>query len=247
LKYSRFTLTPDNEIAIIFDSYTLDGSPLKLYTALRELAIHADKHDDKMVEEFEGLEAVEIYKRRELPEAEKETKYNYIIEQIKAAFREMDEGKLNADRYPVAHTYLLLCLGYKLDYLTKPEGFMMETLENVHRLAFAQDGKNVPQKNLVLRKEFQKLIDRPKEKFYQELYEVRSTFGITTPVDHNQLVQLIEQELPNMKWYMEQGYDKIALSVPGFIVGQSLFNYTLPEPDKALFHLYFQILEPEFF
>jgi hypothetical protein len=123
----------------------------------------------------------------------------------------------------------------------------METLENVHRLAFAQDGKNVPQKNLVLRKEFQKLIDRPKEKFYQELYEVRSTFGITTPVDHNQLVQLIEQELPNMKWYMEQGYDKIALSVPGFIVGQSLFNYTLPEPDKALFHLYFQILEPEFF
>jgi hypothetical protein len=247
LKYSRFTLTDENEIAIIFDSNTLDGSPLKLYTALRELAVNADKNDDIMIDEFEGLEPVETFIRRELPEAEKEVKYNYIIEQINAVFEEIEGGKLSSDRYPVAYTYLLLNLCYKLDYLTKPEGFMMETLETVHRLAFAQDGKNIPQKNLILRKELNKLLNRPKEKFFQEMYEVRSTFGITTPVDHAQLVQLIEQELPNMKWYMEQGHETIAMSIPGFIVGQSLFNYTLPEPDKAFFHLFFRITEPWYF
>ncbi|TAK41933.1 MAG: hypothetical protein EPO28_07955 [Saprospiraceae bacterium] len=247
LKYSRFALTPANEIAIVFDSYPVDSSPYKLYAALKELATHADKHDDLLIDEFDALEPTDINIRRHLPQAEKETKYRYIKREIETDFGILDNGKLHPGQYATGFTYLLLYLCYKLDYLTKPEGYMMETLERIHRLAFAKDGKNVAQKNLTIRKEFQKLLDRPQEKFFKEMYEVRSTFGITTPIDHEKLALIIGQELPNMKWYLEQGHEQIALAVPGYIVSFSLFYYALPAPDKEFFHLLLQIIEHTYF
>ena len=247
LKYSRFALSPDNEISIVFDTYTSDGSPYKLYAALKELATLADKHDDILVDEFEALEITDLNMRRVLPDWEKTVKYDFIQQKVRAAFKEIDHGKLNTDQYPVAVTYLLLHLCYKLDYLAKPEGFMMETLECIHRSAFEQDGKNASQKNLALRKEFQKLLDRPREKFFQEMYEVSATFGITPPIDHQNVAILIDQELPNMRWYADHGYEPIALAVPGFIIGRALFNFALPPPDKAFFHLLMQIMEADYF
>ncbi|HFA49257.1 MAG TPA: hypothetical protein ENJ95_09595 [Bacteroidetes bacterium] len=247
LKYSRFTLNDDDEITIVFDTYTIDGSPFKLYAALKELATHADKQDDILIDEFKPLKQIERNVKREIPEQEKEIKYRYIVSQIQAAFDEIDKGKLNIAKYPVAITYLLLYLCYKLDYLTKPEGYMMEALERIHRLAFAQDGKNAAQKNQVLRKEFQKLLDRPKEKFFAEMYEVRATFGITAPIDHQKVGLIIEQELANMKWYQEQGHKTIALAIPGFIAGRCLFYFAVPKPDKELFHFLLEILEADYF
>ena len=247
LKYSRFTLTPEDEIAIVFDTYTTDGSPFKLYAALKELATHADKHDDILIDEFDALEESDLNVKRQLPDWEKEVKYNYLVREIQAAFHEIDHGKLNADKYPIGITYLLLFLCYKLDYLIKPEGHTMEALERIHRLAYEQDGKNTLEKNRLLRQEFQKLLDRPKEQFFKEMYEVRATFGITAPIEHQKVSLAIEQELVHAKWYQEQGYDKIAIAIPGFIASRCLFYFAVPKPDKDLFHLLLQILEADYF
>ena len=247
LKYSRFALSPDDEILIVFDTYTTDGSPYKLYGALKELATIADKHDDILIDEFEALEITDLNMRRELPEWEKTLKYEFIQQEIKAVFEQIDSGKLNTDQYPVGITYLLLYLSYKLDYLTKPEGQAMEVLECIHRLAFEQDGKNAAQKNQALRREFQKLLERPKEKFFQELYEVSATFGVMPFIDHQNVKILIDQELPNMRWYADHGHEKVAVAIPGFIIGRSLFNFALPPPDRDFFHLLMQILESDFF
>ena len=247
LKYSRFTLTPEYEIAIVFDTYTIDGSPFKLYAALKELATHADKQDDILLDEFDSLEQTDLHIRRNLPEWEKEVKYNYIVDQIKSAFHEIDNGQLNTNQYPIAVTYLLLFLCYKLDYLIKPEGYMMEALERIHRVAYEEDGKNAAQKNQALRKEFQKLLDRPKEQYFKEMYEVSTTFGITAPVDHQKVILAIDQELANAKWYREHGYDVIALAIPGFIASRCLFYFAMPKPDKAFFHLLLQIIESDYF
>ena len=247
LKYSRFALTPDDEITIVFDTHTADGSPHKLYAALRELATIADKHDDILVDEFEALEIADFNVRRELPDDEKATKIAYLRSEIESVFEEIDKGKLPADQYPVAYTYLLLDLCYRLDYLTKPEGFTMETLERIDRMTFQQDGKNAAEKNQALRKEFQLLLERPSEKLAKELYEVSTTFGITPPIDHQKLMVLIDQELPNMRWYADNGHDRIAKAIPSFIVGRGLFSFALPPPDKDFFHLLMQILESDYF
>ena len=247
LKYSRFALDPEDNIVIKFDSFTLDGSPYKLYYALKEIATNADKQDDLLLDEFVMLHPVEIAHLKELPVAEKKVKYDFIIEEIQAVLEEVDHGKLDTKQYPGGMAYLFLHLSYKLDFLVRPEGFMMETLERVHRLYFANDGKNTFDKISILRDEFEKLKGRSQEDFFKEMYLVKSTFGITNPANHDRVVSFIEGELHNMDWYSENGYDKIALAVPGYIVGYCMFNYAVPAPDRAFFFLFYQITETRFF
>ncbi len=247
LQYSRFALDADSNLAIVFDTYTLDGSPYKLYYALKELATNADKQDDLLMDEFAHLEPVETAHLQSIPEAEKEAKYTWLEKQIRETLELIERGRLDKNQYPGGISYLLLDLVYKLDYLIKPEGFMMETLERMHRLYFAKDERTVAQKNLAYCKELQKLAARPKEAFFREMYRVPATFGITISVGHEQAVQVIANELPKMDWYEENGHDEVALALTGYIVGKCLFNFAVPKYDRALFHLYFRIMEADYF
>lgn len=247
LKYSRFALDPNDNITIVFDTYTLDGSPYKLYYALKEVATNADKQDDLLLDEFRMLQPVDTSHLTELPPEEKEAKYQFIVRKVQRTLDEIERGDLNPDQYPGGIAYLLLDAVYELDYLVKPEGQMMETLERIHRVYFSNDGKSTAQKNQTLFKELKKLIDRPKEDFFKEMYRVKSTFGITTPVNHDRVVSFIDGELHNMDWYKDNGHTAVAMAIPGYIVGYCMFNYAIPRPDRDLFHLYFQIIDPTYF
>ena len=247
LRYSRYALDDDNNLIILFDTYAVDASPYKLYYALKELATNADKQDDLLLDEFRMLSPVDIDHLVPVPEAEKAVKYEFIVHETKAVLDEIENGKLHPEQYPGAMAYLMLHLTYKLDYLTKPEGYMMETLERINRLYFAKDEKTIAQKNAVLRKEFQTLLDRSKDAFFKEMYRVKATFGITVPANHDRLVSFIDGELHHMDWYHENKYEKIAIAIPGYITGYCLFHHALPKPDRELLHLYFQITEIAFF
>ena len=123
----------------------------------------------------------------------------------------------------------------------------MEAFERMHRLYFAKDGKSNIHKNQILQKEYKQLLARSQTEFCKELYNVTSTFGITSPVNHEKVVNFIEGELHNMDWYQENGHTEIALAIPGYIVGYCLFNYAAPKPDRELFHLFYQIVEQDYF
>lgn len=247
LKFSRFALTADNALAIKFDSHGVDGSPLKILTALRELAVHADKQDDLLLDEFKTLRPAEERTYGDIPEAEKEVKYAYIRAQIEHAFAELDKGKPDLNQYPGVYAYLLLALAFKFDYLIKPEGFMMDVMERIHTIYFAKNDRSSQAKITNIRKEFAKLLDRSKEDFFKEMYRTRSTFGINPAVGHQHIAQLIEGELPKMEWPLQQNYTTLALAVPQYIAGFALFHYAPPQPDRDLLHLFFQITEPTFF
>lgn len=247
LEYSRFALDNDNCIVIVFDSFLLDGSPYKFYYALRELAINADKQDDLLLDEFDGLSSIESSHLTALPETEKEAKYQFIQSKVKAAVDVIENGSLNANQYPGGITYLLLDLVYRLDFLIKPEGFMMETLERINRLYFSNEHKTTSEKNAMIRKELKALVDRPKEDFFKEMYRVRTTFGITKPINLQRIRGIIHGELSHMDWYCENGHKAIALGIPGYIVGNCLFNYAVPKAILELFKLYFEVLETAYF
>lgn len=247
LKYSRFAMDEKNNITIVFDTYSLDGSPYKLYYALKEVATKADKQDDLLLDEFKMLEPVDTSHLEELQDKEKEVKYNYTVKEITRVLNEIESGKLNKDQYPGGIAYLLLHLIFKLDYLVKPEGFMMETLERIHRTYYENDGKSVVHKNQILSKELGELAEREKAEFFKEMYITKSTFGITTPVNHDRIVGFIDSDLQHMDWYQENDYPVIAQAIPSYIVGYCMFNYAVPKPDRDLFHLYFQVIEPDYF
>lgn len=247
LKFCRFALTPDNVLSIRFDTSGLDGSPLKLLHALRELAIHADKQDDLLLDEFRTLKPVEERMEAGIPEAEKEVKYNFLRREIEAAFALLDKAQPDPNKYPGGYAYLLLSTAFRLDYLVRPEGFVMDVLEKVYGIYFTKDERSNQLKIMALRKELQKILDRPKEVVFNELYRTRSTFGINIPTNHERIVSLIDGELPNMEWQLSQNHLELALAVPQYIVGNALFQNVPPKPDRELFHLFFQITEPEFF
>ncbi|MBV6426784.1 MAG: hypothetical protein KIPDCIKN_01297 [Haliscomenobacter sp.] len=247
LKYARFALDPQNNLTIVFDTFTLDGSPYKLYYALKEVATNADKLDDLLVDEFKILQQIDNAKIQAVPAEHKEIKYAYIKSQIERVKSGMQPDPVRKDQFPGGHAYSLLNLIYKLDYLTQPEGYMMETLERMHRVYFANDGKSTIEKNQILCKEFDKLIARPKEEFFKEMYQVSFTFGITIPVNHDRIVTFIDSELHHMDWYLDNNYPDTALAIPGYIVGYSLFNYAPPKPIRELLQLFYPICEPDYF
>lgn len=247
LKYSRFALQDDGTITMLFDSYTVDASPNKLYQGLKEMAIQADKLDDIIIDEFVGLEPINTGHTIDRSDETKDKQYRYMIDQIDNCMNEIRNGKLNTDQFPGGLSFLLLALNYKLDYLLKPEGHVMDILEENHRKFFANDGKEVGLKNKNFIDSFAKIKEREESKVKSELYNVISTFGLTTPTPHETLASLITSELAGMQWYKENGHHAIALSIPTYVVGFSLFNYALPLPDIELLRLYYKVLEPEFF
>ncbi|MDH3648893.1 MAG: hypothetical protein OEQ53_04375, partial [Saprospiraceae bacterium] len=247
LKYGRYCLDPDNDISIVFDTLTIDGSPYKLYYALKEISLAADKQDDLLIEEFDALESVNTGHIVPLSEQEKSVKTSYLRRSIEEVVAEVEEGALNVDQYPGGTTYLLLETVYRLDFLVRPEGHAMEAFERMHRNYFAVDGNTNKQKNKNLLKELKKLITRSDEQLREELYRTTSTFGITNPSSHERLKTFIEGEIKNIDWYIENKYNKVALSIPGYIAGYTLFYFSVPEPDKDLILLYFQIIERDYF
>lgn len=247
LHYSRFALDDEDNITITFNTPTTDGSPYKLYAALREVATKADKQDDLLVEEFRQLQLIEASHLEPLPIIEKRVKYQYIVNAIRKTLDLAERPELQQKGHARSLGYLLLELLFRLDYLTKPEGFMMETLERLHRKYYQNDGQTTVQKNKMVCNGLRELSERSQDEFFQEMYRVRSTFGITPSINHDRVGALIVNELPHMKWYLENSYPHLALAIPGYIVGSCLFDYAVPEPDRDLFHLYYKIVECDYF
>jgi hypothetical protein len=247
LKYSRYGLDKEKNICITFDTYSLDASPYKLYAALKELATQADKQDDLLLEEFQPiLKEIESEHLIPISDEEKSIKYQFIQQKIKTTFSYIEQHPELVMQYPGTIAYLFLDLAYTFDYLIQPQGYMMETLERIHRKYFEKAG-NQQTKNDDIKTEFEQLLNRSKADYYKELYYTKNTFGITSSENHNWIVAFIEKELPNIRWYQENGYPKVALAIAGYIIGYCLFNYALPKPDRDLFELYYKIVEPQFF
>ena len=247
LKYARFALDEQQQLTIKFDTYTIDGSPYKLYAALKELATNADKQDDLLKDKFSNITLIGVDHLKMIPDVEKQTKYQFFKQQLEKVRHPITDHDKVVEAYPGGVGYHLLNAAYQLDYLIRPEGVMMETLERVHRQYFAKDNQTMAEKVVTVRKEFKELLQRPASEYYREMYQVTSTFGITNPTDHDRVRSFIDGELGNMDWYAENGYYDTAVAVPGYIVGYCLFNFAIPLPDRAFFHLYYQIMEPDYF
>ena len=249
LKYSRFALDADDCLTIIFDTPVIDASPHKLYHALKEMALRADKQDDLLLEEFGGtLSPVEVTHLAPLSAEEKRLKLQFLRESIQSVIDYLGGGAINPEEHPGAVAYLLLELVYRLDYLLIPEGHTMEALERMHRMYFAREAEQpVTFKNVRLLGELQSLLRRAPEAFAEELYGGKSTFGITLPASHDRLSGLIRNELPNMDWYQDNGFPEVARAIPGYIAGYALFNYAVPPPDRDLLQLYYRVSENVYF
>lgn len=247
LKYCRYALDRDENITIVFNSYFMDCSPYKLYYALKEISTHADKQDDILMSEFESLEEVNTGHVRKIAEREIRIKYDFLIKRVQEVLDRFENGKLDKIKYPGGKSFDLLDVVYKLDFLLKPEGVTMQTFENIHKDFFKQNNVTAHQKNNFIVKNLKEIVQTPYEEFAEEIYEVLSTFGVTSPTSFDQYKNFASGELDNFNWYVENEYEIVARAIPSYIVGYSLFNYSLPKPLSELLHMFYVITEQAFF
>lgn len=244
LRYCRFALK-DNIICLKFDTAVVDGSPEKLYFALKEMAIKADKEDDLLVNQFKALEAINNRHIQALPDTEKQIKYKYLHLWIDDTLATIDT--LQPNKFSTAISYLLLNLAYKIDYLLASEGQLMDAIERIHRIYFTADESSVMDKNNRMLKEFRKILIMPKAEVYQELYRIKATFGVSSPTSPLQVGNVIGDELNNMIWYRDNNYPHVAITILEYIIQYCLFYYGMPEPTKKLLHLMGVMINADYF
>lgn len=247
LKYCRYALDPDDNLTIVFYSQTIDASPYKVYYALKELATQSDKQDDILEGEFDTLLSINKEHIKPISDHDKKIKYAFFKESISQTLDLLDKTSLNLSSYPGAESFVLLDVAYKLDYLVKPEGYIMEAIEKAHRNFFSSDGKNAVVKNNILRKQIAHLLERTEDQFNEEMYEVVSSFGITMPTGHDRFAELLDNNIKNIEWYGNQGHRDVAQCITSYVVGYCLFNYSLPSPITAMLKLFYHINNETFF
>jgi hypothetical protein len=246
MDYNRYALDEDNNICLMFDSTTLDGSPYKLYYALKENALHSDKLDDVLLSEFDSLSIIDQGSRIELTAEEINTKIQYLTNKLKSVLNIVQTSPI-AESYPGGNAYLLMSVNYFLDYLLGMEGSVMDTFEKINNDYFANNGKSLIQKNNQIIKDFTGILELSRKDLEKEMYGTVSTFGVTTPRMHDYFSNFVDSEISAMDWYLENGHLDIAQSIPHYIVGYTLFNNALPKPDMEMLDLYIQIFEQQFY
>ncbi len=247
LNYSRFALDPENNLCILFDSLVNEASPYKLYYGLKELAIQSDKEDDLLLSEFENLEPLQSQHIRNLSPEIMQLKIEFFRQKLNEVHQPEVIGKLNPKRYQGALTYVYLAAVYAIDYIVKPEGALMDMLGRIHQSYFELSSERLDEKVALLQNGFKEMEVLSDADLGKEIYDVISTFGITSPANQSVIAQFIENELQPIRWYEENGHTEVCLAICNYIAGYCLFNFALPSPDRGLLHLYFEISEPAYF
>jgi hypothetical protein len=241
LYYSRFAVK-DNKIILKFDSSILDCSPRKLYYALKEVAIRADKLDDVLLDEFSALKPFDTH-ITEYSEEEKEIRIKYFRKWISDALTFI--SGLKRDEFTGGISYIYLNLIYKIDYLLQPQGPVNNELEKLSWTYF--NSKNVPLEGLIeeLENGLRKLLEIPDIKLKSSFYQVTSTFGISPPSGKEAADTVINSNINNIKWYLDNKYESIALNILEYIAGYSLFTYSLNKSLNRIFGIIIEILNPD--
>lgn len=247
MKYSKYAIDEKQTITNIFTTPAADSSPYKLYYALKEMATHADNSDDVLTNKYEELLPINTSHIRSISESEKELKYRYLQDAIDEALTAVDDSELNISRHPGALSYVYLDLLYRMDYLLKPEGDTKEKIAHINKEYFKESTKTLKSKNAEIRHSINQLRKISAPEFAKELYEVKSTFGMNSPSAQSRIKEFIKSEITNMDWYLENGHKSIALAIPSYIVGYSLYNYSMPAPLRAFLQLFYRVVEYPFF
>lgn len=245
-QHCRYTIDPENQISLVFDTPMSLASPYQVYQGLREIALAADQDDDLLTDEFTEIQFLR-QGGEPIPEPVAKQKVACLRHHITSLLHELEYGGKTIQRNPGTLSYLILDLVYKIDYLLLPQGFTMRCIDTVHKIFFQQEELTLERKVDGMLKELRKILDRTDDQLISEYYQIRHTFGLAQEATPELISTFIRSELPAMNWYMSNNQDRAASSVVGFIAGYLLYQFSLPSPIRYLLHLVYEILQDDLF
>ncbi|MCE1166179.1 MAG: YbjN domain-containing protein, partial [Bacteroidetes bacterium] len=242
LYYSRFAIK-DNRIVLKFDSSVLDCSPTKLYYALKEVCLKADKQDDTLLDDFTILKPAEM-KIEPLPDAEVTARVKYLRKWIQEA---LDKVKaVNKEQFSGGISYLYLNLIYRIDYLLQPHGSIMNDIEKINWNYFNREDMQLLQQLDFIEEQLGKILARSDESVKKNFYSIKSTFGLAPPSVPESAVDVINKNSGNIKWYMDNKHEDFALAILEYIAGYCHFSYGLNKSLRFLFGMVIEIVNQDY-
>jgi len=238
LYYSRYALDNDR-LCMRFDSDIKTANPNKLYYGLKELAIKADKLDDLLVQEFAALQTVDTEHIIDIPLAEKEVKFEFMLQSIRETLDYI--ATLDADKFSGGIAYLLLTLAFRIDYLVCPDGKLLNELEKIVEIYYRKDEKQTMERNQGMIEGFRKLLEKTKDDVFPFLFRSKHTFAIVAPQHHQSIADAINAAAQNVVWYRDNNYPIIANRVIEYGLSFSQYSYSLPKPLADLVLLFMQV------
>jgi hypothetical protein len=244
LHYTRYTLH-DDRICMRFDSEIETANPNKLYYGLKELATKADKQDDLLVQDFATLEQIDTDHIEQLPGHEKKVKLEYFRSFIRQSVEYIDT--LDKEKLAGGISYMLLALGYRLDFLIAPEGKLLQEMEKIISIYFGKEERSAQEKNHLMTEAYRKMLDKKDEEILPYLFRSTSTFSIVSPQPHKVISDAIQTAMQNMQWYKDNKYPEIARQIMEYGISYCQYSYSLPRPLSQLFMIFMEINYPGFF
>ncbi|MGC4035524.1 MAG: hypothetical protein QM764_06145 [Chitinophagaceae bacterium] len=244
LYYGRFALDNDR-LCMRFDSSLSGANPNKLYYGLKELATKADKQDDLLVQDFTILQTLDTEHIRDIPQQQKEIKYQYWIKWIRETLDYV--ATLDADKFSGGIAYLLLSLAYRLDYLISPEGKLMNELEKIVEIYFRKDERPAQDKNRDMIEGYNKLATKSQQEIFPYLFTSKYTFAITSPQVYKTIADSMYNSNQNITWYRDNNYPLIAEKICEYGISYCQYSYSLPRPITELFQLFMMVNYCDYF
>jgi hypothetical protein len=244
LYYSRYTLK-EGLICMRFDSEIETANPNKLYYGLKELATKGDKQDDLLVQDFSTLQQIDTDHIEQLTDREKQVKLSYFRAFISDTINYIDS--LDKDKLAGGIAYMLLSLGYRLDYLIAPEGKLLQELEKIVSIYFSKEDRSAQEKNHLMTEAYKKMVEKKEEEILPYLFRSTSTFSIVAPQPHKVIADALGTAIQNMTWYKDNKFPEIARQIQEYGIGYCQYSYSLPRPLSQLFRLFMQVNYPAYF
>lgn len=244
MQYSKFALN-EALLCVKFSSHSIDASPNKLYSALKELSKKADKQDDLLLGEFSSLKEVDTEHIIPINEKEQEIQFRYLHQFINDTLAEVNQ--LDAQKMAGGIAFLLLDLTYKIDYLIRPEGELTDVLEQIQMIFFEKTDASTTDRNNRIIALFKQILSEPKDKIYASLYAVKCTFGIANPAAHKKVMDMMFDERKKVDWYRNNRYPKIVEAVYGYMISYAFFNYGMVYPVTDCLSLAMEVLNPKYY
>ncbi len=246
LFYTRCALDDKNVLCMLFDSRVEMTPPMKLYLALREMAISADRQDDLLVMEFTSLRPVDTGHVQPIPAAEIDVKYHWFRQWIQETIDRV--SKLNADAFSGAISYLYLSLLYRIDFLIVPEARLMADLEAVYHMYWnRKDEIAIVERNAMMKDGVIKLLDITREQFADGMYRSRATFGVAPAPPGDKLRENVQNANKDGDWYVDNKYPELALVINEYGMLYNQYAWSVPRIVTDLTLIYMAVLYPDYF
>jgi len=234
----------NNRIYLKHISPLKESSPLKLYYAIKEMALKADIHSQSLFDDFNMLHESSQREKKEATPLEKTVKIKYLRQWINDTFNATSSMSPEKDANLMSHYLLALC--YRIDFLLLPRGKVWKI--NDSAIAIYSDKVLTQSEKIRKMISFLKdILDLSDADMNGCFFKTVDTFGLVNGSTQNDLVQFLLDQFNSAKYYSDLNQEKNTIAVYEQALGYTTYFLGIYPAVRSLLTLYYRIFYPGFF